>query len=360
MLKNGSWTTSDVVKSRDYFDSYSRTKGWTGSLTKNGGFDNVSLFMLHSSDDQILSTDGAMIDPKTMPITVLGGRWNYIGYLPSSNITVKEALAGYDAKEGDIIKSQSQFAMYSGTGWIGNLKYMEQNKGYMLLRTASDDVAFTYPSTSGSLSNKSILRKNRRSADENVQETYVNNNYAENMSIVAISEDVESGDKILAYVDGVLRGVSDCVGVNDKQLNFISVSGESGDRDVTFELERNGDVVARAKTTFAYRSNAVIGTLDQPAVIDFSAPEDNISVYPNPFTDKLNIYVKAKADDVVEVAVYDVMGRKVMQWAKETLKSDFYHITWDGITNSDACAPGIYLVRITLNGETVVRKVEKQ
>ena len=66
------------------------------------------------------------------------------------------------------------------------------------------------------------------------------------------------------------------------------------------------------------------------------------------------------ADDVVEVAVYDVMGRKVMQWAKETLKSDFYHITWDGITNSDACAPGIYLVRITLNGETVVRKVEKQ
>ena len=101
-------------------------------------------------------------------------------------------------------------------------------------------------------------------------------------------------------------------------------------------------------------------TLDQPAVIDFSAPEDNISVYPNPFTDKLNIYVKAKADDVVEVAVYDVMGRKVMQWAKETLKSDFYHITWDGITNSDACAPGIYLVRITLNGETVVRKVEKQ
>ncbi|MEI3342291.1 MAG: T9SS type A sorting domain-containing protein [Coprobacter fastidiosus] len=197
-------------------------------------------------------------------------------------------------------------------------------------------------------------------ADENVQETYVNNNYAENMSIVAISEDVESGDKILAYVDGVLRGVSDCVGVNDKQLNFISVSGESGDRDVTFELERNGDVVARAKTTFAYRSNAVIGTLDQPAVIDFSAPEDNISVYPNPFTDKLNIYVKAKADDVVEVAVYDVMGRKVMQWAKETLKSDFYHITWDGITNSDACAPGIYLVRITLNGETVVRKVEKQ
>ena len=117
--------------------------------------------------------------------------------------------------------------MYSGTGWIGNLKYMEQNKGYMLLRTASDDVAFTYPSTSGSLSNKSILRKNRRSADENVQETYVNNNYAENMSIVAISEDVESGDKILAYVDGVLRGVSDCVGVNDKQLNFISVSGES-------------------------------------------------------------------------------------------------------------------------------------
>ncbi|MEI3343073.1 MAG: hypothetical protein V8R52_14010 [Coprobacter fastidiosus] len=28
---------------------------------------------------------------------------------------------------------------------------------------------------------------------------------------------------------------------------------------------------------------------DQPAVIDFSAPEDNIWVYANPFTDKLNM-----------------------------------------------------------------------
>ena len=95
MLMNGSWTTSDVVKSRDYFDSYSRTKGWTGSLTKNGGFDNVSLFMLHSSDDQILSTDGAMIDPKTMPITVLGGRWNYIGYLLNNGKKEKFDLAPY-------------------------------------------------------------------------------------------------------------------------------------------------------------------------------------------------------------------------------------------------------------------------
>ena len=360
-LMNGNWTKSDIVKSRDFFDSYSSTKGWTGSLTKNGGFDNVSLFMLHSSSDQLLSTDGSAVDPKTTPITVQGNRWNYIGYLPSANITVKEALAGYDAKEGDILKSQSQFTMYSGTGWIGNLKYMEQNKGYMLMRTASNDVTFTYPSTSGTLSNRNTLLKRSMTRSTVSDVTYTNNEYAENMSIVAVSDQMEPGDRILAYVDGSLRGVSDAVDMGEKQLNFISVAGENRDRDVSFELERNGDVIARAKTTFSYQANAVLGTLAQPVELDFSTPKDNISVYPNPFTDKLNIHVAAQSGDIVEIAVYDVLGRLIMKRAQETVTGNFFHTTWNGIVEGNSTsAPGIYLVHVTLNGETSVYKVEKQ
>ena len=360
-LMNGNWTKSDIVKSRDFFDSYSSSKGWTGSLTKNGGFDNVSLFMLHSSSDQLLSTDGSAVDTKTTPITVQGNRWNYIGYLPSANITVKEALAGYDAKEGDILKSQSQFAMYSGTGWIGNLKYMEQNKGYMLMRTASNDVTFTYPSTSGTLSNRNTLLKRSMTRSMVSDVTYSNNDYAENMSIVAVSDQMEPGDKILAYVDGSLRGVSDAVDMGEKQLNFISVAGENRDRDVSFELERNGDVIARAKTTFSYQANAVLGTLAQPVELDFSTPKDNISVYPNPFIDKLNIHVVAQSGDIIEIAVYDVLGRLIMKRAQETVTGNFFHTTWNGIVEGNSTsAPGIYLVHVTLNGETSVYKVEKQ
>lgn len=231
----------------------------------------------------------------------------------------------------------------------------------MLMRTASNDVTFTYPSTSGTLSNRNTLLKRSMTRSMVSDVTYSNNDYAENMSIVAVSDQMEPGDKILAYVDGSLRGVSDAVDMGEKQLNFISVAGENRDRDVSFELERNGDVIARAKTTFSYQANAVLGTLAQPVELDFSTPKDNISVYPNPFIDKLNIHVVAQSGDIIEIAVYDVLGRLIMKRAQETVTGNFFHTTWNGIVEGNSTsAPGIYLVHVTLNGETSVYKVEKQ
>src|SRR3546814_10300493 len=68
-------------------------------------------------------------------------------------MTVQEALAGYEASDEDVIKSQTGFAMYdSQTGWVGNLSYLEPGKGYMLFRKAGSDVSFFYPVQGGTLS----------------------------------------------------------------------------------------------------------------------------------------------------------------------------------------------------------------
>ena len=76
----------------------------------NGGLDNTSLFMIKTSAEQTLSLSGNAINAKETPIMVKGNNWNYIGYLPGINFTVTEALAGYDAQKGDIVKSQNQFS----------------------------------------------------------------------------------------------------------------------------------------------------------------------------------------------------------------------------------------------------------
>ncbi|MCP9610485.1 T9SS type A sorting domain-containing protein [Coprobacter sp. LH1063] len=358
-LKNGNWTTSDIVKNQNFFDSYSKNKGWTGTLTQNGGFDNVSLYMIHSSDNQILSVDGSFIDPKTAPINILGNRWNYIGYLPSTNITVKEAMAGYDAQEGDILKSQNQFCMYSGTGWIGNLKYMEPNKGYMLLRTASDNVIFTYPSSSGILTEKKEQR-NKIATYSLMPDAYTNYNYAENMSIIAISDEVKPGDKIKGYIDGILRGVSEGIKVGERILNFISISGDNSDREIRFELDRQGETIARSRTIIPYRSNNISGTVLQPVKIDFGFSVKNASVYPNPFTDILNIRVSTNPGDRVEIAVYNILGQPVIQWDKKVVQSNIYQVSWNGTMGNLSCEPGIYLVRVNVNGTTSIHKIEKQ
>src|SRR3546814_19062153 len=96
--------------------------------------------MLPSTTAQQLSIAGIPPDIATTPIPVEGGQWNYISYLPPTNMTVQEALAGYEASDEDVIKSQTGFAMYdSQTGWVGNLSYLEPGKGYMLFRKAGSD-----------------------------------------------------------------------------------------------------------------------------------------------------------------------------------------------------------------------------
>src|SRR3546814_19177109 len=99
--------------------------------------------MLRSTTAQQLSIAGIPPDIATTPIPVEGGQWNYISYLPPTNMTVQEALAGYEASDEDVIKSHTGVAMYaSQTGWVGNLSYLEPGKGSMLFRKARSDASF--------------------------------------------------------------------------------------------------------------------------------------------------------------------------------------------------------------------------
>lgn len=355
-LINGEWTSSDIVKSENDFDSYSENKQkWTGTLSNNGGLNNHALFMINSSKEQVLSVNGTVVNAKETPITVKGNKWNYISYVPNENFTVKEALAGYDVRKGDIIKSQSQFAVYSGNSWIGNLTYMEANKGYMLLRNADGDVTFTYPTTKGSLSNAQLRRT--RSLTDGM--AYINNAYAENMSMITIADGLEEGDRILAYVDGELRGISENVMVNGTDMKFISVTGSGNDKVVTFEQERNGKTIARSSTVATYKTNTVRGTLDKPFVLNFTGGDSNSFVYPNPFVTNLNICVNTDEESEVGITIYDILGRIILK--RNNKANGLYHEIWNGRTASgEECTSGIYLIHVMVNGKETVHKVEKK
>ena len=325
-------------------------------MSNNGGLNNHALFMINSSKDQVLSVNGTAVNAKETPITVKGNKWNYISYVPNENFTVKEALAGYDVRKGDIIKSQSQFAVYSGNGWIGNLTYMEANKGYMLLRNADGDVTFTYPTTRGSLSNTRLQGRTRSLTDET---TYINNAYAENMNVIAIADGVEKDDRILAYVDGELRGISENVMVNGTDMKFISVTGNGNDKVVTFEQERDGKVIARSNTVAVYKTNAIQGTLDKPFVLSFAGGDSNSFVYPNPFVTNLNICVNTNEESEVGIMIYDILGRVILKQNNKV--SGLYHEIWNGRTASgEECTSGIYLIHVIVNGKETVHKVEKR
>ena len=263
MLASGQWTSNNIIKNQQYFDMYSsETKKWIGTLSKHECLNNTQMYKIHSSQTQHLGLIGKATNPADVKIAVDAG-WNYIGYTPLVDMDVTEALKNYMAHDGDVIKSQDAFAVYTTrNGWEGDLMSLAPGHGYMLKRSlGAGKTSFCYPSDVGGASAK----VNTVGAKCHP--------YAENMNIVGeISDiDIQEGDSVVALVNGELRGFGM---VDEHQKVYLTIHGDE-DANVILALQRDGNIVATANEMVGYQSNTVIGTPDSPTAIRFSSTTDN-------------------------------------------------------------------------------------
>lgn len=364
VLKNNKWLAGDEVKREDGgVATYGTETGWVTDSLRS--FDNKGMFMIRSSYAQTLSVIGTPVDvteeENILTINSVNkdkiAVWNYIPYLAQNNLTLNEALAGYEANEGDVIKSQSGFAMYNNNlGWIGSLTYMQPGRGYMLQRVGTTDATLQYPSAK-TQTNRAATRA-IESKDEAMEDLgYENSNYSRTMSMVATVAGVEvnEGDVLKAYVNGELRGESPiiCSDENEKPLFYLSIAGNIPENiDVT--IERNGKVIAAASGTATFDADKVEGSFETPVVITF-VDNNNMTVYPSPFVSELFIRKQVAEDDNVTVTISDVKG-SVIAIFENCNKDGQVNIHW---TNAANCTPGVYIVNINVNGENNIYKVTK-
>ena len=355
LLADGKWTSDDQVKNEQYgFASWTKRNGWMGQLT---AIDNDQMYLVHSSQPQSLHISGPVVDPTSHKLTIRGAkadgtaRWNYISYLPSDNFTLKEALAGYDAKEGDIVKSQTQMAMYSGNlGWIGSLTYMENGKGYMLQRQSQDDAQLQYPSKT------SVGRKAKavKSADEST--AYFP--YSANMTAVVEVEGVElqQGDRLVSYVAGEPRGYAEAIALPDGRTVFMLTIGGDKPEAVDVTVERDGDVVAKAPSAVSYAANSNVGTLSEPMRISFLGTEGGLYIYPSPFYSQLKIRANVDRDAYTDVYVSDMSGKRIVAWTDCNTGGNV-DITWNA---GNTVPAGVYIVSIAVDGNVYSMKAIKK
>lgn len=355
LLADGKWTSDDQVKNEQYgFASWTKRNGWMGQLT---AIDNDQMYLVHSSQPQSLHISGPAVDPTSHKLTIRGAkadgtaRWNYISYLPSDNFTLKEALAGYDAKEGDIVKSQTQMAMYSGNlGWIGSLTYMENGKGYMLQRQSQDDAQLQYPSKT------SVGRKAKavKSADEPT--AYFP--YSANMTAVVEVEGVElqQGDRLVSYVAGEPRGYAEAIALPDGRTVFMLTIGGDKPEAVDVTVERDGDVVAKAPSAVSYAANSNVGTLREPMRISFLGTEGGLYIYPSPFYSQLKIRATVDRDAYTDVYVSDMSGKRIVAW-NDCNTGGNVDITWNA---GNTVPAGVYIVSIAVDGNVYSMKAIKK
>ena len=359
LLADGKWTAADQVKNEELgFASWTKRNGWMGALK---GINNDQMYLVHSSEQQTLHISGSAVDPTTHQLTIRGAksdgtpRWNYISYLPSDNFTLKEALAGYDAKEGDIVKSQTQMAMYSGNlGWIGSLTYMENGKGYMMQRQSQDDAILQYPSKT------SVGRKSKaaRANAAMVSEPAGFFPYSANMTAVVEVEGVElqQGDKLVGYVAGERRGTAEAITLPDGRNIFMMTMGGDKQEAVDMAIERGGETIAKATSAIGYVANSNVGTINEPMLISFIGNAGGLYIYPSPFHSQLKIRASVDRNASVDVFVNDMSGQRVASW-DDCNDNGTVDITW----NAGSSIPsGIYIVSISVDGSVYSMKAIKK
>ena len=214
-------------------------------------------------EDVNIQLSGSLIKQKADRTITVGDKWNSIGYTPMLNLTVQTALTDYNnkAKDGDVIKSHDEYAIYTVTNgvgqWKGSLKYMKPGEGYMLYRTDANETQFTYP----------FYEPTSTFLDE-VVSTPVRTQSRATMSLTARARGIEpqAGDRLMAYAGSEPCGE---VSADDEGIFYLSVAGDE-DTPIWFALEREGDIIATTSEVMTYQANAIIGKPELPTAIDFT------------------------------------------------------------------------------------------
>ncbi len=160
---------------------------------------------------------------------------------------------------------------------------------------------------------------------------------------------------------GIISTLTEIWETNDGGHSWDYISNPSGEiiRDIVYKPDGSLVFVGDRETIYAnYRNVAQtpLGIDDEPAIAssDFTLHRN----YPNPFNPSTRIdYELARAADV-DLAVYDVLGRKVRQLVFERKSAGNYQITWDGknIHGNDVQS-GVYFYRLSDGVQHITEKM---
>jgi len=126
----------------------------------------------------------------------------------------------------------------------------------------------------------------------------------------------------------------------------------------------NVDMLTNTTTTITLTFVSAVNIIGVPLVCESSVERDNDLLpgqfslnqnYPNPFNPSTTIKFAMEKSAFADVAVYDILGRKIATLASEELTPGFYTTTWNGTDDRGVpAASGVYYVRMTAtNGRDI-------
>ena len=249
-------------------------------------------YHVYSPEGGVLDIAGPIVKADTVTVKFTGALngktvWRWFGYPLGTVTTISEALADMTPAVNDIIKSQSEYAIYNGSAWVGNLKRLKPGEGYLYGYHGVDGASWTYPDNSESYavlppySEAAAVTPGLRRFDAD------RCRYSANATVLAdvlVDGRHAAGMQLGAFVDGVCRGWTT---VDSTGIAYLVVSGDEALSRVKYRLAdpATGMVLAvRDQDSFA--ANAMIGSPAEPRRLSVeTAAHFTLGVNPDEYED---------------------------------------------------------------------------
>jgi hypothetical protein len=374
-------TNGSTIKTQGSFSQYTTSLNqWVGNLSD---ISPLKMYQFLGSNEDSLSITGTQLDAN-ISIPVSSG-WNWIGYLPNVKLPVGVALASLTPTNGDIIKSQLEFAVYDETlGWVGSLGFMKSPNGYLLKSTNNDTLSypninnFTDDNNLASRTLQNVDDKSRTDVDllsESVS-SGINwdvdpTKYEYNMNaIIIVANDqvpnvLKEGDEVGVFVNNDVRGSSKAMYIPSLQSYMIFLTAYSNKEDEIMHFKyynKSEDKVYDVTEQIPFKNNSIRGLVDKPEILnisdivstgDYDVSDNKLSVNPNPFINSTHINFIADKQETILITIRDIYGNVTDKLTPE-VRSGLNAIEWRPLASLSA---GVYMISIKASDQTYVKKV---
>ena len=134
------------INASEIYTEYFGDGFWIGDLDDEG-ITNEQMYMIEVVNDCEIELEGMVANLANHAITIYPG-WNWIGFPSSEELNLEDALADFEAEEGDQLTEAELYTEYGFGMWIGDVATLVPGRGYMYYSNSTQPKTLVFPSTS--------------------------------------------------------------------------------------------------------------------------------------------------------------------------------------------------------------------
>ena len=280
-------------------------------------------------------------------VSVVAG-WSWIGYPLNQVMTVAEALAYFEATNGDMIVGQDGFAEYDGSAWVGSLEGLKPGQAYMFKSATSADISFNTNIVSNAVSQ--IGKRNLL-----MNSPWAYNKYAYKNVMPVTAELYSEGSKVADgdYLVGAFAG-DECRGVGlwkDGRL-LITVYGDGNEQIRFVAAEMDGEKFYDITETVSFTADNR-GSWFAPLSLTLGSEATGMMALYDGLTVKMGggfLTLNAGGKNISRLTLTNMKGINVLSIGD---------LGTGGTVATGHLQDGVYIVTVVADGQTYYKKILK-